>query len=168
MTLRKEIRRAVDKDDDSDFRIDRSAFLYLGPRERDTNSTFSACGACRLWVDKVEGCEGGRCLIHGSDVVVDEADSCGYWLAWPDGKVNETSVKNHAKALAQGMEPSVVPTESGLVEGPVQCRHCEFFESREKRCGLYSRLNKETEGLFALDEEVSPYGCCNAWTGKDE
>jgi hypothetical protein len=107
------------------------------------------------------------CVAHGSDVKVGDMYSCGVYLPWPGGKVEELVVKNHAKELAKGLEGSVTPEESGLVERKVRCENCEFHEPEEGKCHLYELLNKLMPDYWNLDENVNPQGCCNANIERD-
>lgn len=140
-------------------RITRDAFLYLAPKK--DKATFAQCGPCRMFVPEVEGREGGRCVIHGSDVEIDEDDSCGFMVEWPtpDGKPNPEVVKDHAEELAKGIPGSVTPEESGLVDRRVQCHRCRYMEDGPT-CGLYAKLNQMSD--FDLDEKIERNACCNA------
>ncbi len=141
-------------------KVGRDAFLYLAPKKDEED--FAQCEACRMFVPEVEGREGGRCVIHGSDVEIDEDDSCGFMVEWPtpDGKPNPEVVEDHAEELAKGVPGSVTPEESGLVSRRVQCHRCRFMVEGP-RCGLYMELNRVSNN-FDLVVEIEEHACCNA------
>ncbi len=136
------------------------AFIYLEPKARDDEKTFAQCGACRMFVPG----KGGRCVIHGSHVKVDDDDSCGFWVDWPAGKPNPKVVADHRAELDKGITGSVTPAESGLVDERVQCHRCGHYKAQGSVCQLYQRLNMiRLPRLFRLKEEVKPHACCNGW-----
>ncbi len=141
-------------------KIGRDAFLYLPPK-KGVEEDFAQCGPCRMFVPEVEGREGGRCVIHGSEVEVDEDDSCGFMVPWPspDGAPNPEIVEDHAEELAKGIPGSVSPEYSGLVSRRVQCHRCRFMEEGPT-CGLYVELNRSSN--FDLEVEIEAHACCNA------
>ena len=150
-------------------KIGRDAFLYLPPK-KGVEEDFAQCGPCRMFVPEVEGREGGRCVIHGSEVEVDEDDSCGFMVPWPspDGAPNPEIIEDHAEELAKGIPGSVSPEYSGLVSRRVQCHRCRFEENGATKCGLYAKLNKEFPDIFDLDEKITPNSCCNGQEPNDD
>lgn len=149
---------------DADTKVTRSAFLYLEPKPRDSAEEFAQCSSCRMFVPKVEGLNGSRCIIHGSKVEVSPGATCGLYVDWPTGKPNQQVVDNHAAELAKDIAGSVTPQESGLVNMKVQCHRCSFAEEEATICGLYRKLNSMDLGKF--DENIKPHACCNAWTAS--
>ena len=143
-------------------KITRDAFLYLPPKAG-IEEDFAQCGPCRMFVPEVEGRKGGRCVIHGSEVEVDDDDSCGFMVPWPtpNGKANLEVVHDHAEELAKGIPGSVTPEQSGLVSRRVQCHRCRFAERAAGVCGLYEELNR-ISSKFDLDPKIEPHACCNA------
>lgn len=137
--------------------VDRNAFLYLAPKPRDDKQSFAQCGSCRLFT-------GNGCVIHGSKVEVDDDDSCGFYVDWPNGKIDPKVVANHKADLERGVPGSVTPEESGLVGSLVQCHRCDFYS--EGKCGLFEKLNAALPRVFKLNVKVEPHACCNAWTER--
>ncbi len=150
------------------MKVTRAAFIYLEPKGRDDKGVFAQCWSCRMYVPEVSGRDGGRCVIHGSEVDIDADDSCGFWVDWPtpDGEPNPEVVADHARELAKGIPGSVKPVESGLVDERVQCRHCEFAEAEAEHCGLYAKLNRRLGSEFDADPKIKPHACCNAWVKR--
>ncbi len=150
-------------------KITRDAFLYLPPKEG-AEEDFAQCGACRMFVpDRLlpDG-EGGRCIIHGSKVEIDEDDSCGFMVPWPtpDGSPVEHVMEDHAAELEKDIPGSVTPEQSGLVSRRVQCHRCKFEKDNVTRCGLYEIINKALPELFNLDVDIEEHACCNAQEQK--
>lgn len=147
-------------------RITRDAFLFLDPGVN-PKADFAQCGPCRMFVPD-EALKGFRdhdlCIIHGSDVKVDEGYSCGFMCGWPTGKPNPKVIADHAAELRKGIPGSVTPTDSGLVDRPVRCQNCDYHNAARGRCGLYEELNDKFPTMFNLDPVVTPYSCCNANT----
>jgi hypothetical protein len=148
------------------MRVGREAFLFLSPKKRDEKKYFAQCGSCRMFVEKVQGLSGSRCVIHGSSVRVSAGASCGFWVDWPteDGKPNEEVVEDHAAELAKGIPGSVRAGESGLVDEPVQCHRCAYFGPKGPKCRLFEELNKRLPEQFSLATGITKNSCCNAWT----
>src|SRR6516225_8608187 len=98
-------------------KIERDAFLYLAHGVSPA-PTFAQCGPCRMFVPN-EALEGFRrtdlCIIHGSDVAVDDGYSCGFMCGWPTGTPNPEVIADHAAELRKGIPGSVTPAQSGLV-----------------------------------------------------
>jgi len=151
-------------------KVTREAFIYLAPKKRDDVDMFAQCGSCRMFVPFVEHFKGSRCIIHGSKKVVDEDDSCGFYVDWPtpDGKPNAQVVSDHAKELAKNIQGSVTPAESGFVDDRVQCHRCEWFDARKTKCRLYDELTETLPEMFDCDPAVEKNACCNAWTDPGE
>ncbi len=152
-------------------KIGRDAFIYLPPK-KSIAKDFAQCGPCRMFVPNEylsNGVKGGRCIIHGSKVRIDEDDSCGFMVPWPtpDGSPNTKVVKDHAEELAKNIPGSVTPQQSGLVDRWVQCFRCKFANDDVSRCGLYESLNQKLPKLFDLDTEIERHACCNAQTPKE-
>lgn len=124
------------------MKITRDAFLYMEPDGSEPE--FGQCGTCRMFLR-------GTCSLHGPDVEVDEDDSCGLYVP---GEY-DASEREHA-------QPSVTPDESGLVDRPVRCENCAYYEADDQECELFEMLNEKFPEQFDLDEDVAPEGCCNA------
>ncbi len=123
--------------------IDRSAFLYLEPSDMDPE--FGQCGSCQMWT-------GTTCTILGPRVDVDESDSCALFIPGMPSFEKE------------GREERVVEMrEVGFASREVRCENCFYFEGKGV-CGLYQKLNKSLPAVFALNEQVTSLGCCNAQT----
>jgi hypothetical protein len=150
-------------------KVTRDAFLYLPPKHG-VAEDFAQCGPCRMFVPAKylhDGMEGGRCIIHGSRVVIDEDDSCGFMVPWPtpDGSANTKVYRDHAAELVKELPGSVTPEQSGLVSRKVQCHRCRFKRNKEATlCNLFYTLTKKMPDKFDLDENIEPHACCNAQT----
>jgi hypothetical protein len=85
-------------------------------------------------------------------------------VSWPtpDGRPVPHAVAGHAAELRKGIEGSVTPEESGLVDRRVQCHRCEFAEKGAIYCGLFAKINKALPEEFDLNPKIHPHGCCNA------
>ncbi len=124
-------------------KIDGSAFLYLPPNQ--PADEFAQCGTCFLFKPESE-----RCGIFSPDDKVTAEQSCGLYL---HGEPKED----------QECRSIVTPEQAGLVDGPVRCENCSWFDGK---CGLFDTLNKKMGDVFEIDENVDPKGCCNAWSPK--
>lgn len=153
-------------------KIARDAFLYLEPKTAAAGQDFAQCGPCRMFVPGsyvAPTLKGGRCILHGAKVEIDEDDSCGFMVPWPDVEPVDSVIRDHAAELVAGIAPSVTPDESGLVDRLVQCKRCLFpRDAAVTRCGLYEDLNAALPAQFALDPTIEPDACCNAQTPRDE
>ena len=149
------------------MKVTRSAFLYLEPKRRDDPGSFAQCSACRMFVPKVRGLDGSRCVIHGSGQEIDGDYSCGFFLDWPAGKPSPEVVNSHARELAANIPGSVLASESGLVDNKVQCHRCDYYLEDGPRCGLYEMLNRKLDDIFDLNTSIERHACCNAWMERD-
>ncbi len=151
------------------MKVEREAFVYLEPKSRDGHKNFAQCASCRMFVPKVKGLDGSRCIIHGSSIDIDSDDSCGFWCDWPTltGSPNLKVIQDHAAELEKSIPGSVLPSESGLVDDRVQCHRCEFYIENGPRCGLYEMLNKILPTKFNMNPNIEEHACCNAWTERD-
>ena len=122
-------------------KIDRSAFLYLSPRQ--PVNKFAQCGTCALFLPGYL-----RCAIHGPQFRVTASDSCGLYL-------------HGNPADNQRYITTVTPQESGFVREQVRCENCKWFD--RNHCELYRTLNARLPKIFALDEQVEAKGCCNGF-----
>ncbi len=147
-------------------KVERDAFIYLEPKPRDDESSFAQCGSCRMFVPKVMGLTGSRCIIHGSKQKIDVGDSCGFYVDWPMGKPNPKVQQDHAAELEKDIPGSVKASESGLVDNRVQCHRCTFALDGATLCGLYLQLTRKAPNFVSLDDKIEPHACCNAWTEK--
>ncbi len=122
-------------------KIDRSAFLYMDPK--DPEDTFAQCATCFHFLPNAE-----RCLLFGkNDKVVAEASCALYVHGTP---ADDREIIN-----------SVSPEEAGYYVGQVRCENCSWF-NKDSTCGLYQELNK-LKDIFNLDTKVNPKGCCNGF-----
>jgi hypothetical protein len=150
-------------------KIGRDAFLFLEPHGGEDD--FAQCGPCRMFVpgSYLDGkLEGDRCIIHGSDVEIDDDDSCGFFVPWPGPEANPEVVGDHARELLKDIPGSVTPEESGLVSRRVQCHRCKFEKNDATVCGLYEDLNKQLSKFFDCDTKIEPHACCNAQMPKNK
>src|ERR1051325_2797382 len=149
----------------------RDAFIFLTPKSDAEKEEFAQCGPCRMFVPEhyLDGIKGSRCVSDGSDVEVDDDDSCGFFVSWPteDGSSVEHVVEDHAAELIKGIPGSVTPEDSGLVSRRVQCRRCTFEQGGARKCGLYEELNSKLPDTFDLNTKITPNSCCNAQEPKD-
>jgi hypothetical protein len=150
-------------------KIGRDAFLFMEPISQAENEDFAQCGPCRMFVpesylDIRSGT--GRCILHGSDVEVDDDDSCGLFARWPDGKPDEQVIRAHAAELMNDIPGSVTAEESGLVSREVQCHRCDFEKNGATLCGLFEELNRKLPEFFDLDTKIEQHSCCNAQEPK--
>lgn len=151
-------------------KIERDAFLFLEPKSEGTQEDFAQCGPCRMFVPEqyLDGMVGDRCILHGSNVKIDDDDSCGFMAPWPteDGKPNVEVIKDHAAELMKIIPGSIDPEESGLVSRRVQCHRCRFADAKVSSCALYVKMNAAFPDLFDLDPEIEQHSCCNAQMPK--
>lgn len=144
-------------------KVERDAFLFFMPHSNSPEEEFAQCETCRMWVPETYSGTKNLCILHGSKVTVEGTASCGLYAIWPKGKPNPAVIKDHADELKQGVPGSVTPEESGLVDRPVRCDNCGFFEA-DNTCGLYETLNRQLPDVFDLDTKVAEDACCNANT----
>lgn len=124
-------------------KIDSTAFLYLPPSGE--AEEFAQCKTCILFRPKAE-----RCGAFGPEDVVTAEQSCGFYL---HGESDDQ----------QACRSIVTPEQAGLVDGPVRCENCSWFDGE---CGLYAKLMQALPDVFDLDAKVAAQGCCNAWQKK--
>ena len=133
----------------SDDRIKRDAFLYLDPTG-DNQNEFAQCNTCMQWITDA------RCIIHSESVNVPGSASCGFYLY---------GTPNGPDAGCYGI---ITPEESGLVDRPVRCENCRWYEIDDGgECKLFDILNMYHPQLFDLDISVDAKGCCNANQAKE-
>ena len=117
-------------------KADKQAVLYLHIQGTDYE-----CKDCILFV------RNQRCIIHHSDDVIKETDSCGLFIY---GRYYDT-----AKPLG-----IVTPKQSGLTHSTngFSCKRCEYFNSDENKC---EKVDENSDG----DDKgiIHPDACCNAW-----
>jgi len=133
------------KNAQEDNKVDRSAFLYMEPKNEENRQEFAQCSTCMMWLYDVN-----KCSIHGENVEVTGDMSCSLYV---EGK--PMTAEEHPPM------PLVTPEESGLVSHPVRCENCTHFDGI-RICNLYVALNRKVSDLFDLDTNVDPNGCCNA------
>jgi hypothetical protein len=122
------------------MKIDRSAFIYLPPKE--PAGEFAQCETCIHFIAP------DRCGIFAPDDAVKADASCGLYL---HGDPEDTECRS-----------TVTPDEAGYIAGAVRCENCSWFD--DGTCGLYRDLSDRMGDAFALDAEVDAQGCCNAFT----
>lgn len=118
--------------------MDRSTFLYIGPKSGDKTGQ---CASCKMWLKDHK-----LCSLHGKNVKIEATMSCGLWVTGGPAKESEME---HVSA-------AVTPKESGLVNKQVRCINCEYFKKDENECLLFEILGIE-------DHTVDANGCCNAF-----
>jgi len=129
-------------------KVERDAFLYLD--HKGDPKMFAQCGSCMMFT-------GSTCTIHGPKVKITGDMSCGYYVhgkPMPDEKGHEMK--------------SVTPAESGLVKRQVRCENCSHVDYENKKCKLYSALNRLDPYKFNLMEDIDLNGCCNAQTPSNQ
>lgn len=127
----------------SKAKIDRSAFLYLEPKEGQDPNNFAQCATCFMYLPNKK-----RCSIFPKNFVVQPDASCGLYVS---GKASDF----------QPWHTSVTPKAAGYVEEQVRCENCSWYV--KGRCDLYRQLTEEMGDIFRLDDRVNAKGCCNAW-----
>lgn len=140
MDFRKIINIINEADNASSKKIGRWAFLYLEPKNNQTN--FAQCSTCVSFLPDRQRCA----LFSNNDKVLASA-SCGFYI---NGKPN-----NNQKLLN-----SVTPDEAGYIEETVRCENCKYGG---KDCGLFQKLNDSLPSIFDLNTKIKKKGCCNAW-----
>jgi Pyruvate/2-oxoacid:ferredoxin oxidoreductase delta subunit len=124
-------------------KLDRSAFLYLSPR--DPKKQFAQCNTCFLFLPERQ-----RCALFSQDFKVIADASCGLYI---NGQPNDN----------QEIRNIVSPKEAGYIQEQVRCENCIWFNKEPKTCGLFEDLNKAMPEVFDLEETVEPLACCNGW-----
>lgn len=143
MNIRELIRIVEQEGNDSD-RINRSAFLYMDPKEPEDQ--FAQCSTCYNWKPESRLCK----YFSNNDEVLGSM-SCGlYTHGVPTEK--------------QPVIESTTPEEAGLINTSVRCENCSWFVDRE--CELFKLLMAQLPDTFDLDPAVNPRGCCNAFQSK--
>lgn len=130
---------------ESEKKIDRSAFVYLNPKE--PGNKFAQCGTCFMFT-------GTGCIIHDRRIRITKDMTCALYV--------------HGDPLLnwRGKEkPYVTPEESGLANFQVRCENCKYGG---EHCGLFKMLNKSLPDAFDLDTKIDPKGCCNAFMQKSD
>ena len=122
-------------------KIDRSAFIYLPPKE--PKNEFAQCGTCSVFLPGKK-----RCGIFSSSFKVVANASCGLYL---HGKPNDD----------QPIQNVATPEQAGYVLGQVRCENCKWLEGNT--CKLYETLNDTLPDTFNINTRVDKQGCCNAW-----
>ena len=145
-------------------KLTRDAFLYMEPAENSADpDNFAQCQTCRKFVPQPEA---DRCIELGPNVKVGEQYSCGLYSGWPEGKPEPQTVAGHLVELQTAAASNAAGFTSakaaGLVERPVRCQNCYYFDAARSGCILYSLLNDRFPSLFNLNPLVKPLGCCNA------
>lgn len=129
---------------ESQPRVRRDAFGYLEPAPGD-ETDFAQCATCCFYHHELKGCE----LLYPRDHI-EPTMSCIEYVPGVGTKVPPRSI--------------LTPEEVGLVDRPVRCENCAFFN--DGICGLYVKLTTENPETFALGSAVHPQGCCNAHEPK--
>jgi hypothetical protein len=124
----------------ADKKIDGTAFLYMSPKP--PHAKFAECGTCVHFRPESKLCA----LFRDTDQVAPQM-SCGLYA-------------HGAPEESQPCRAAVTPEVAGLVDGPVRCRHCAWYDGA---CGLYATFVEKLPDVFDLDPEVDADGCCNAW-----
>lgn len=146
MDIRKIIDLLEQKNQKEPKKINRSAFLYLEPKDPDSAKNFAQCSTCQLFLPKKK-----RCGLFGPNDHVKANASCGLYIY---GTPSDQ----------QKIQNVVTPEAAGYVEGNVRCENCGWYE--DGQCMLFADLDKKMSDTFDLGSAVSPKGCCNAWESK--
>jgi len=125
-------------------KIGRWAFLYMEPKTPEDAKEFAQCSTCKMFLPGKK-----RCGIFGPDDEVKALASCGLYL---QGKSHDN----------QKIQNIVTPEAAGYVEGAARCENCSWY--KDGTCGLFADLDKAMSDTFELGSNVSPKGCCNAWS----
>lgn len=123
-------------------KIDRSAFIYMQPKE--PVSSFAQCSTCAQFLPTKRRCA----IFTGNDKVVKTASCALYVHGIPH---DDQQIIN-----------STNPQEAGYINASVRCENCEHFDGRNT-CQLFAKLNNQLPDMFDLDTNVNSKGCCNAW-----
>lgn len=134
------------------YKIDRTAFLYLEPNEHTfgPKEEFAQCSTCGIF----SGEDRKRCYILGKKFEVLPEDTCELYA---NGKPNESLSDQEYKSMS--------PDDAGWERRLVRCENCYWYGLG--KCGLFIKLNSEFPDIFDLDSSVSAFGCCNSNTPKD-
>ena len=141
--LNKFIKRAQE-----DGKVYRDAFLYMQPKKEEHKDRFAQCSECVMWILDIN-----RCTIHG-DIEITGDMSCALFV-----EGDAVTSEDHPP---MGL---VAPDESGLVDEPVRCENCKYFNGPNV-CMLFQQLNQKLPDVFDLDVNVEAKGCCNGFVGK--
>lgn len=134
----------VEQEGNDPERINRSAFLYMAPKE--PVDQFAQCGTCYNWKP-----ESRHCKYFSPDDEVLGSMSCGLYA---HGTPTEK----------QPVIEATTPEEAGAVNMAVRCENCSWFSDEE--CGLFKLLMARLPDTFDLDPAVDAKGCCNAFQPK--
>lgn len=130
-----------EQEDRETNKINRSAFLYMDPK--DPVDDFAQCSTCYNWLPTKRLCK----YFSKEDEILGSM-SCGlYAHGIPTDK--------------QPIIDAVTPEDAGLVSDSVRCENCSWFSNGE--CGLFKLLMARLPDEFDLDPAVDAKGCCNAW-----
>lgn len=137
-----------------EFKIGRSAFLYLEPDEKShgNHKEFAQCATCPLWTGK----DHLTCVIHGKKLEVLGTDTCALYV---NGKP--------MPEMAGKEKPYVTTEESGFEKRQVRCENCLYFQPVGGLCKLFFMLDSEFPDDFELGSKVAALGCCNANIPKE-
>lgn len=129
------------------MKITRGAFVYIEGK----GDTFAQCSTCTKWDRKLRLC------VDPLDMMVLGSWSCCLYSpgSFAGGERRKT----------------MTPEEAGLFKGAVRCENCFYSRAQEEGdvyCTLYEMLNDQFPDDFDLKEEIDEYGCCNAFTPKNE
>lgn len=130
-----------------DYRIDRSAFLYMEPKGEVEN--FAQCASCWKFT-------GQTCLEFSKDNKVVPGGTCGLYC-------NGTPREDLAGSESGGTTPEV----ADYVERPVRCENCVSFDSEKSVCMRFKDLSESKPEFYDLDFKVKAKACCNANVSKD-
>jgi len=124
--------------------IDRSAFLYMDPIGE--GELFAQCSTCRFWRPQAR-----LCAMFISEPQVEADSTCGLYVY---GRPSDY----------QTFQPTVWPKDAGFETRQVRCENCIHYRPAAQACNLFYELNKRLPGVFRLNTQVHPDGCCNANT----
>lgn len=125
------------------MKIKRNAFIYIEGKGDD----FAQCRSCTKWNPRTKIC------VDPLDMLVLGSWSCCLYSpgTFAGGERRKT----------------MTPEEAGLYKGAVRCENCIYENEGATYCGLFRKLNSKFPDDFDLEEEIDPYGCCNAFTPQE-
>lgn len=168
-TAREGDEEAGEKSVGAEPKLDRSAFVYLEPREAvDGKNYFALCASCYNFIPESFGrgaMRGDRCRLLGADFTVNDDSSCRLYAPWPDGKPCDGCQQHGAEKMVRGVHGSLSARDAGYRYDKVtRCGSCRHFEYDDNTCSMFEALNASLPAVFDLKTEVKPGARCLLWT----